>query len=209
MDNANLADIYFIRHGETDWNKQGRYQGQSDIELNQTGIEQGKTNGVILQKIFHQKNLKPSDFNWFSSPLSRTRKTTEIIREQLSEPLPEVTIDERLIELSFGVCEGFRHDDLDDELAAALPKRGERGSEFWGLKVSGSESYVEASKRINSFLSEINKPTIVVSHGGIARVFRHIIANTPQVEVVNWIAPQNAVFYFSDSSMKTYKSGNK
>ncbi len=205
MDKTNLADIYFIRHGETDWNKQGRYQGQSDIALNQTGIEQGKTNGVILQEIFRQKNLQPSDFNWFSSPLSRTKETAKIIRAQLAQPLPQVNIDERLIELSFGVCEGFRHDELDDELAAVLPKRGERGSEFWSLKVSGSETYVEASKRINSFLSEINKPTIIISHGGIARVFRHIIANTPQIEVVNWVAPQNAIFHFSGSSMKIYK----
>ncbi len=205
MNKSNLADIYFIRHGETDWNKQGRYQGQSDIELNQTGIEQATINGKILQRLFEQKNLQPNDFDWFSSPLKRAKKTAQLIRSQFSEPTPEIILDERLIELSFGVCEGLTHEELDDELIKNLPKRGERGSEFWDLKVKGSESYTEASERVVSFLSELNKPAIIISHGGIARIFRHIITDAPKVEVVNWVAPQDAIFYFSGSKMRIYE----
>ncbi len=196
----NLPDIYFIRHGETSWNKEGRYQGRTDIALNDTGLKQAKNNGILLQQILQKKRLNPSDFTWVCSPLSRTKATMENIRSQFKEALPKEKIDERLIELSFGVCEGFLHDELVDEFS----KRGERGSDFWNFRAKDAESYQDASKRIVSFINEIEKPTIIVSHGGVARVFRHLIEDLKQTEAVNWATPQDAILHFSNKRMQLF-----
>jgi len=76
-----MKEIYFIRHGETDWNKLGLGQGSlNDIELNKTGVEQAEITGRYLRDF--RMNDKPFDII-FSSPLKRTRSTAEIIAKNI------------------------------------------------------------------------------------------------------------------------------
>lgn len=65
--------FYVVRHGQTDWNAEGRIQGKTDIELNETGIEQARQ----LKELIKDYNIDLI----ISSPLKRTRKTAEIINE--------------------------------------------------------------------------------------------------------------------------------
>ncbi len=85
-------NIYVLRHGQTDYNVQGKFQGQVDIPINSNGIEQAK---MVTEK------LKDINFEIvFSSPLKRALQTAKIVTNS------EIIVDNRLIERSFGKLEG-------------------------------------------------------------------------------------------------------
>ena len=103
-----LPTIYFIRHGETDWNAQRRYQGQADIPLNDTGRAQARRNGEALRAFLPR--IGQADF--IASPLQRTLETMRIVRGALGLAMDDFTIDPRLIELNYGHWEGQLASDL-------------------------------------------------------------------------------------------------
>lgn len=88
--------IYLIRHGETDWNRQGRFQGVEDIELNGTGVLQAKACAEALRALPVDKVV--------TSPLKRAKKTAEIIASRLGAAL---TVEEGLTERDFGKMSGL------------------------------------------------------------------------------------------------------
>src|SRR3569833_2459375 len=92
-------ELYFIRHGETDWNAEGRYQGSRDIPLNARGRGQAALNGELLRTLLKRGNRSALDFDWYVSPLSRTRETIDNVCDKKNKPLPIVTIVPRLIEI--------------------------------------------------------------------------------------------------------------
>jgi Fructose-2,6-bisphosphatase len=89
--------IYLIRHGQTDWNLQGRFQGREDIPLNEKGIEQAKECGRAL--------VGESFKAVITSPLSRASKTAEIIAEIVSAE--QVIIEEEITERDFSKVSGM------------------------------------------------------------------------------------------------------
>ena len=107
--------LYFVRHGETDWNAAARYQGQVDIPLNDKGREQARQNGLTLKA----KLPAPASLDFIASPLGRTRETMAIIRAAIGLPADGVRYDERLREMNYGHWEG--------QLAADLPKTDPEG----------------------------------------------------------------------------------
>src|ERR1700712_4330203 len=112
MSDFNWPELYFVRHGETDWNAEGRYQGSRDIPLNARGRAQAALNGALLKTLLERSGRAATDFSWYVSPLGRTRETMDNIRRQIGEPVPDVAIDPRLIEISFGIHEGHLHTEL-------------------------------------------------------------------------------------------------
>lgn len=88
-------DVYFIRHGQTNWNLESRIQGNVDIPLNDTGIRQGK---IVAEKL---KHIRADLF--FCSPLSRAKQTANLINEYQHLP---IRIDSNITERSFGDLEG-------------------------------------------------------------------------------------------------------
>jgi probable phosphoglycerate mutase len=197
-------ELYFIRHGETDWNAEGRYQGSRDIPLNARGRGQANLNGELLQQLLARSGRAPTDFTWFDSPLGRTRETMDHVRAHLAEPLPDVTIDPRLIEISFGIYEGHLHIELaTGQMAIA----GERDASFWHFRPPEGESYDDVATRIRDFGAALTGPTIIVSHGGILRVLRHLIEGFPHERAVNWFPPQDSVVHFIDGKSQVYPAG--
>lgn len=93
-------ELYLVRHGKTDWNAQGKLQGNIDIHLN----EEGRQSAIELGE-----KLKEIDFDRiYSSPLSRALETAQLICENRQIP---IFTDERLREISFGVCEGKTYEE--------------------------------------------------------------------------------------------------
>lgn len=92
--------IYLIRHGETDWNLEGKLQGREDIPLNDNGIQQAK----ICGQAFKGRKIN----SILTSPLIRAKKTAEIIAEMTG--LNQVIVEEGLIERDFGVLAGVTYD---------------------------------------------------------------------------------------------------
>jgi probable phosphoglycerate mutase len=203
MADFNWPELYFVRHGETDWNAEGRYQGSRDIPLNARGRGQAALNGELLSQLLERGGRSATDFDWYVSPLSRTRETMDLVRAHQREPLPNVTIDPRLIEISFGIHEGRLHHELVSEMAIA----GERDATFWQFRPPEGESYEDVATRIIEFGSSLTGPSVIVSHGGILRVLRHLIEGFPHDRAVNWFPPQDSVVHFIDGKSVVYPAG--
>ncbi len=197
-------EFYFVRHGETDWNAEGRYQGSQDIPLNDRGRGQAALNGELLQQLLARSGRVPTDFSWYVSPLGRTRETMNLVRSRLGEPLPDLTIDPRLVEVSFGDYEGHLHTEL---ASGAMAIAGERDASFWDFRPPNGESYADVAKRVTDFGSSLTGPSIIVSHGGILRVLRALIEGFPHERAVNWFPPQDSVVHFLDGKSVVYPAG--
>ena len=197
-------ELYFIRHGETDWNAEGRYQGSRDIPLNSRGHGQADLNGDLLKSLLERSGRTAADFSWYVSPLTRTRETMAHIRARVGEPLPDVTVDPRLIEISFGIYEGRLHHEL---AAGQMAIAGERDAAFWDFRPPEGESYADLAARVADFGSSLTGPSIVVAHGGILRVLRRLIEDFPLERTVNWFPPQDSVVHFIDNKAIVYPAG--
>lgn len=207
MTEFNWPELYFIRHGETDWNREGRYQGSRDIPINETGRAQADRNGRLLRQLLERAGRKSEEFDWYVSPLSRTRETMERIRAAFRDtPVPEVVSDRRLIEISFGIYEGQLHADL---ARGSMPMAGERDASFWYFRPENGESYDDLANRILDFGRSLPRRAVVVSHGGVLRVLRRLIEDFPPDRAVNWFPPQDSVVHFADGRATVYPAGTE
>lgn len=199
MHQVSWPDFYFARHGETDWNRERRYQGSRDIPLNETGRKQADANGVLLKFLLEEAGADPAAFKWYASPLSRARETMERMRAAFDVPLPDVFYDERLIEISFGKLEGLLHDEIAREREALAP--GQRDSSYWHFRPEEGENYDDLAHRLLDFASELTDHSIIVAHGGVLRVLRHLVEGAERAEVLNWAPPQGVIAHFAGGTM--------
>lgn len=181
--------LFFLRHGETDWNAEGRLQGQTDIPLNGLGREQAADAGRALRRC----GVDPGQRPWLVSPLARTRQTAELARDALGlKPLAYST-DDRLKEISFGEWQGQTWPELR---RADLPAVRARNADKWGYTPPGGESYAALLERVSGWLAGVGEEAIVVAHGGIARMLMILLAGLPQHEAVDTDVWQGRVLLF-------------
>lgn len=157
--------VYFIRHGQTAWNAEGRLQGQRDVPLNATGLAQAEAVAGRLRDAAGA-DLAAADF--VSSPLTRTRQTMEALRGRLGLIPDGYRLDTRLKEINFGTWEGHTWAEIRRrDGASALARDRDR----WGYRPpgAGAESYAMLVKRVTPALAEMGRPAVVVAHGGVAR----------------------------------------
>jgi uncharacterized phosphatase len=149
--------LYLVRHGETDWNRQRRIQGTTDIPLNATGREQAARTGRLL-----------ASREWnavVASPLSRAVETATIIAGELGLAAPAT--DERLVERNYGEAEGLDFEEMQRSFPEDAP-------------VPGREKRSAVASRALDALLEIahrhpDEAVVVVTHGGLIRsVLRRI-----------------------------------
>jgi probable phosphoglycerate mutase len=179
--------LYFVRHGETDWNRAQRYQGQRDIPLNATGRSQALSNGRVLAGALGEE-ARTLDF--VASPLKRARETMELMRQQLGLPVHDYRLDERLREIHYGHWEG----ELWHELPTADPTGfAAREADRWGWRPTGGESYRDLSERVAPWLSDIERDTVVAAHGGVMRVLRGLNLGLNPAEMFQLDVPQDKV----------------
>ena len=167
--------LYAIRHGETDWNVEHKAQGQTDIELNENGINQAMAAKVAVHNL---------DIDFIiSSPLKRAAKTAEI----LSDGKYEIIYDERLKERSFGDIEGKKLNDINFEELNNCEKN---------LSIYNIEPVNSVLNRVNNFLIEIktkypNKSLLIVTHGGTLRALNACINGIPENKILKSQGYQN------------------
>jgi broad specificity phosphatase PhoE len=179
------ATLYFIRHGETDWNKIQRYQGQTDIPLNDTGRGQAARNGRVLGELL---GARKTAVDFVSSPLERTRETMEIVRASMGLPARPFQIDDRLKEQNFGHWEGLIWGELpklDPEGFAA------RKADTWNWLPRGGENYEMVRVRVLAWLGGVSRDTVVVSHGNISRSVRGILLGLDMAVIPKLEVPQD------------------
>ena len=169
--------LLFIRHGETDWNREGRLQGQRDIGLNPKGREQASAVGRILRKRLGPEIDRLEAAGAFvSSPLMRTRETMERARAAMGLPPERYAVSDALLELTFGDWEGLTWPEVearDPEGAAA------RALDKWNFTPPNGESYAALAQRLRPWLEARTGDLFVASHGGVARALLYLIAAVP------------------------------
>ena len=168
--------LYFVRHGQTDWNKARKLQGQVDVPLNEFGEQLA---------IKTAKGLKNITFDvCYTSPLLRARRTAELILEPQAGKVPIIE-DDRIREMSFGVYEG-------KNLLHEVPKTFHDGFNHPERYVvpEGGESFQEVLDRTADFLKEIShrpeyqETTILVTTHGAA--LAGILANIKEAGISNY-----------------------
>jgi broad specificity phosphatase PhoE len=189
------SPLYFIRHGETDWNAEGRLQGQRDIPLNDLGRVQAAEAGVILKSLVPQVD----DLDWWVSPLGRTRETAERAREAIGLHPSYYKTDDRLKELTFGRWEGLTWRELRqfDPAGAAERKRSK-----WTAVPPGGESYEMLATRVEGFLGMIRRDSVLISHGGVARALMTLIGGIQPVEAARADIWQGKVLVFENGECR-------
>lgn len=151
-----VTTLHFVRHGETDWNRQGRFQGVQDIPLNDEGRRQA-------QALASAWNL-PAEV-LISSPLSRARETAEILGRTVG--LAAQRFDPLLIERDYGQGAGLT--------------MAERRSRFPDGKIPGVEAPLTIQGRARAFLDLVvrdfaGRTVVAVSHGGLINVVLWLVS---------------------------------
>ena len=146
--------IYVVRHGQTDWNRDGAVQGRYDVPLNETGRAQAREAGVALQGIHIDK--------CYCSPAARARETAEIALDGRDVP---IVFDNRLVEIAYGDYEGTNW---------RLPEY-QKARRRIAYRNKNGESYLDVAFRVYGFLEEIREEAeksnvLLVCHGGVGRV---------------------------------------
>jgi probable phosphoglycerate mutase len=171
------ARLYFLRHGETDWNAEGRLQGRQDIPLNALGRDQAAKAGRTLKKILASRAEDLSALSIQCSPLLRARQTLELAGAETGLLADKSRLDDRLIEFTFGRWEGLTW----PEVCAAEPDLArQREIDKWNFTPPGGESYEQLAQRLEPWLAEQRGASVVVSHGGVARALMALIGGLPK-----------------------------
>jgi broad specificity phosphatase PhoE len=193
--------IYYIRHGETSWNAQGRLQGTRDIALNDLGRRQAVHAGNILANLFKDEGRDSAALPFVASPLSRARMTMELLRGSLSLPPEDYALDDRLREIGYGVWEGST---LAEMQAADPVLYAKRLTAKWTMAPEGGETYAEVQHRMREWYDSVQADTVAVAHGGTARALMVALGiETPQ-SAADLVIEQGAVYVFRDGGLKKY-----
>ncbi len=161
----NPIPFWFLRHGETDWNAEGRSQGRTDIPLNAVGLQQARRAATAM--------VDRGVVTIVASPLSRALHTAEIVAEALQLA---VSTDLDLQEVAFGAEEGKPMGDwYDDWIAGSFTPDG--AETFQGLH----DRAVAAINRATA----LPGPVLVVAHGALFRALRMALGHKPNVRTPN------------------------
>ena len=195
------AILYYVRHGETDWNLEGRLQGWHDPALNALGRRQAAVCADILRNLIERDGRSPVDYVYVASPLQRARQTAEIMRSALGLAPDDYRVDPRLREIGFGEWEGLTFRDVRSRAPQALAAR-ERNK--WNFVPPGGESYAQVALRMREWYDALKGDTVVIAHGGTARALIGVLgivrpAQAPSVDI-----GQGVVYRFANGSMNRY-----
>lgn len=186
--------IYCIRHGQTDWNAEKRYQGQADVPMNALGHQQALRNGEVLKPLL--ATLREAHF--VSSPLGRARETMRIVRKALGLPVDEFDLDDRLKEIHYGHWEGELLSDLETTDPHGLASRQ---ADQFGWRPKGGESFADLTARVAAWERELERTTVVTAHGGISRALRCHLLGMDKSRILDLEVPQDKVLKISRAGM--------
>jgi probable phosphoglycerate mutase len=195
---AEFPELWFIRHGETDWNNDRRIQGQTDIPLNETGHKQASAIARKLTDLHDNLN----GFDLHVSPLERPRQTMQYVADSFELDWQHIKIDERLKEINFGELEGSTWPELNAR--GIDPEKDPAG--YHSFRPANGESYADATVRVGSWLESLTRPTIAVAHGGISRIVRGIMLDLPIAEIPAQRNPQWKFYRVKDGEIEWFSA---
>lgn len=191
--------LYFCRHGETEANVQGRFQGRTkDTPLTRRGLDQARTIAKLLA--LHAPDV--NQLHSVASPLARARHTMEVIRAQLGLPPKSYAIEPRIMEIDLGQWDG-----LTQAQARALdpPAYDAREADKWDVRVPGGENYADVAKRCQSWVADLKADTFAVSHGAFTRILRGLFGGMTWKQMSDLDERQGVLFGVRGSAVERYE----
>ncbi|PFH37365.1 phosphoglycerate mutase family protein [Besnoitia besnoiti] len=186
---SNVCELLVVRHGLTEYNKLHRLQGQLDIPLNDEGREQCRACGREVKRMFANPATGEIDVDVvYSSPLSRTAESTEIICRESGILSSRIRHDPRIMEWNAGILQGYLLSEIQEKFPAEWALwRKKRDPDYI---FPGGESLRMRYARVASFFSEIvrnqqGKRVLVVTHGGVLDELFRIIKRVPLTTSTN------------------------
>lgn len=191
------GEVFLIRHGETAWNAEGRFQGAQDSPLTAKGRVQADQVGRALDRL-----LPGTDgAQMHVSPLGRARETADLIIAQLRGGA-DVRIEPRLREVSIGPWDGLTHIDID----AGWPGALDGSSPFdWFFRSPDGETYDDAAARVQTWLAGIDGVTVAISHGLLSRIIRGVYLSLPQSKTLALPVEQGVIWRLHAGTIDLYE----
>ena len=177
-------DLYILRHGETTWNLQGRYQGRQDSPL----TEKGRSQALVQRELLNGLDDVPSKV--FISPLGRVIETARLAVTLGDRPI----IDERLQEISFGNWEGSLKEDIAKNIHISSTNRS------WAFNSPDGETLGMISARVQEFLDDLDQPAIIVTHGITSIVLRGLWLGLDQAKMLEMSTDQGCIYHLSNGT---------
>ena len=193
--------VFYLRHGETDWNVGGRLQGRRDIPLNARGRGQAAHCGEILRGLFARDGRDPHSLDYVSSPLKRATETMALAREAMGLAPDGYRTDDELAELAFGDWEGM----TIAQLHYSDPQRiAAREHDKWRFVPPQGESYEMVAARMRVWYEGLAGDVVATAHGGTCRGLMAILgiakpAAAPLVDIA-----QGVVYVFEGDKLTRY-----
>ncbi|WP_026381155.1 histidine phosphatase family protein [Afifella pfennigii] len=178
--------LLLMRHGLTDWNVEGRFQGVHEIPINDIGRRQAERNGRVLASL-----LGEHEWDFVASPLGRAVETMQIILRAAGRPDQSFSTYQALREVSFGDWEAHTIRELKEKNpdAVAIRKRNK-----WSFVPPNGESYAILAERFQAWLKERQaRRHVVVAHGGITRVALHHLTGLPADVAPQFYIPHDRI----------------
>lgn len=193
--------IYFLRHGETAWNVEGRIQGQMDSPLTAKGVAQTKARGRLLAGLISHEDRPVL----VSSPLGRARQTAAIVAAALGLDPASIAYEPRLMEHDFGDWEGLTWAEMKRDQPALI---AQREADRWNFLVPGGESYRLVADRIGAWLAEQDpsRCIVAVGHGLAGRILRGLFAGVDPAEIPALGEPHDAVYRLSNGAVEEFRA---
>ena len=193
--------LYYVRHGETDFNVEGRLQGRRDTVLNARGLQQAVECANVLRDLFARDQRGAADLAYVASPLKRARETMGILRATLGLDPQVYNIDARLMEISYGEWEGLTFPEIEARTPDAA---AQRDRDKWDFAPPGGESYRELTRRIGEWYESVTCDTVVAAHGGGVRALMALFGVLPKEEATHAQIAQDVVYVFAAGTMARY-----
>jgi broad specificity phosphatase PhoE len=193
--------LYYVRHGETDFNLQGRLQGRRDTLLNAHGRRQAAECGAVLHDLFARDHRDPQELKYVSSQLKRARETMEVLRAALGLAPLDYEIDARLTEIAYGEWEGLTLPEIEARNTGVLTQR-ERDK--WDFAPPGGESYQQLAARIGDWYRSLTSDVVVAAHGGGVRALMALFEILPEEQATHAQIEQGVVYLFADGRLSRY-----
>lgn len=193
-------EIYVIRHGQTTWNVQGRFQGRMDSPLTDQGRTQARAIGCKLATKLEEF---PARFAAFASPQGRVQASAKLILAPLAMAPKS---DPRLQEIGFGAWEGLTFDDI----VTGWPERAllaETEPFLWHFQSPGGETLADMSERCQAFLDDLTGPSIVITHGVTSRVLRGLWLGLDEYGMTDLPAGQGVIYHMIQGEMRVIDAG--
>ncbi|MBL4811875.1 MAG: histidine phosphatase family protein [Rhodobacteraceae bacterium] len=155
-----VPELYIIRHGETEWNRAGRWQGDLDSPL----TENGQTQAVAMGGLLRSLNITPDSHAFWTSPIGRARKTAALVLDGQGEALE----DARLREISVGDWTGASREEVR---ATSTLHKNANFLDFYAA-TPGGESFASMQARTEAVIAGLTGPTVLITHGITSRFLR-------------------------------------